>query len=338
MGSSCGAERRVNLTAGVADLGPQSRLPPVTAQRRQSESSLQQRRQSDASLKRKAADARVGAATASKKERIGAEPGVRLIMWDFDRTLSAIHVFKTLSGWSGSLPEPHARSERGQLRRIRELNQKHWVYDEEADEVALSVADDGYPWTVAAMGGPARIASLGRLLKELHSAGISMVIITKGYVGSAKQCLSDAGMLQYFDHFHGNTGETYGSDPADRSLPRHEFEGTSAESLQTPKAEVISTYLRARGLQHNEAAFVDDDDREIRSASGHCRVLHVKGSGAAAREFRELRYLCGIPSPGSPGVGLREQRNRGRSSLIIQSKQPQTKGGLPSASIADSIM
>ncbi|CAK0871133.1 unnamed protein product, partial [Prorocentrum cordatum] len=68
-------------------------------------------------------------AAAPDRPDAGASGAVRLIVFDFDQTLSVVHVFKSLAGWGDKqaektmqVPRPFASTERGQVRRIREID------------------------------------------------------------------------------------------------------------------------------------------------------------------------------------------------------------------------
>lgn len=86
--------------------------------------------------------------------------GVRLVVFDFDQTLSVVHVFKSLAGWGDKekgekilpVPRPYASTERGQVRRIHEL------------DVAASRLGN---FASAAFGGPVRVEQLRQFLQRL---------------------------------------------------------------------------------------------------------------------------------------------------------------------------
>ncbi|CAK0871134.1 unnamed protein product, partial [Prorocentrum cordatum] len=70
-----------------------------------------------------------GREAAPDRPDAGASGAVRLIVFDFDQTLSVVHVFKSLAGWGDKqaektmqVPRPFASTERGQVRRIREID------------------------------------------------------------------------------------------------------------------------------------------------------------------------------------------------------------------------
>merc|ERR1719460_949583 len=57
------------------------------------------------------------------------DPQVRLVCFDFDCTMSVIHLFKEIAGWERppQLDAPFAQSEKGQIARIRALNEQPWA-------------------------------------------------------------------------------------------------------------------------------------------------------------------------------------------------------------------
>ncbi|CAJ1354197.1 unnamed protein product [Effrenium voratum] len=89
---------------------------------------------------------------------------VRLFLFDFDQTLSVIHVFKSLAGWPKqvSLPKPHASSEPGQVLRVEELSRD------------VFIQEGGFP--AMAFGGPERVQQMANLLQSLQDAGAELVI------------------------------------------------------------------------------------------------------------------------------------------------------------------
>ena len=108
-----------------------------------------------------------------------------IVFFDFDLTLTVVHVFKSLAGWVDAqvcmlamrgivVSEPHALTERGQLRRLAEL---------------------GPAWIEQAFGGFSRVAAIRKLLDGLLSSGCRIILVTRGYVGVARKCLAEVGFL-----------------------------------------------------------------------------------------------------------------------------------------------
>ena len=128
----------------------------------------------------------------------------RIVFFDFDFTLTVIHVFKSLAGWVDAqvcmlpmrgmiVPEPHALSERGQLRRLSEL---------------------GPAWIEQAFGGFSRVTAIRKLLDGLTQSGCRIILVTRGYVGVARKCLKEVGLLEPFEALYGNIGVAYGTRTA----------------------------------------------------------------------------------------------------------------------------
>ena len=80
---------------------------------------------------------------------------VQHIYFDFDQTISRIHVFKQLAGWEPGVRPPHALSERGQIHRLKMLNEAGpvFVYDGHAVQVAQTSQSTTASWTACALGG-----------------------------------------------------------------------------------------------------------------------------------------------------------------------------------------
>ena len=96
---------------------------------------------------------------------------VKHIYFDFDQTLSRIHVFKQLAGWEPGVSPPHASSERGQIHRLQMLSDAGQVYAYDSGgcviqaERALGAA--AASWTACALGGWRRGGSQGLRLARL---------------------------------------------------------------------------------------------------------------------------------------------------------------------------
>lgn len=224
--------------------------------------------------------------------------GVKLVVFDFDQTLSVIHVFKSLSGWeedaprtSVRVPAPYAFTERGQVRRIRELNQ-------------LPAYRDGF--AVAAFGGTIRVDQVRRCLLALKENGAEILICTKGLVGAVRLVLQELDLLSLFSEVYGNIGgDAYGSTPFDRAVAR---EPPSAEDVQLlgqvhqanwgTKADLIRRLMMERRLRREQVVLVEDDPDEIRSAGTICRTLWVKEAAGMTLPLMEALQRMTIPASG----------------------------------------
>lgn len=224
----------------------------------------------------------------------GASPEkvTRVVFFDFDRTLTVVHVFKSLAGWVdqevgmlgglGAVSRPHAITERGQLSRACEL---------------------GTAWIEQAFGGRARVCELRALLARLASApGCRVILLTRGYIGVARKCLQELGMLEFFAEVYGNTGDAYGKrtkyDTAAQEADMPEevacLLGDAAHSSWESKAVIMLGYREAWGLDRDGIIFIDDDAEEIWSVSHCVTTVHVRSpAGITATEVRELLRLVG---------------------------------------------
>eukprot|EP00931_Biecheleriopsis_adriatica_P052019 TRINITY_DN30216_c0_g1_i1.p1 TRINITY_DN30216_c0_g1~~TRINITY_DN30216_c0_g1_i1.p1 ORF type:complete len:370 (-),score=69.41 TRINITY_DN30216_c0_g1_i1:76-1185(-) len=223
--------------------------------------------------------------------------GVKLVVFDFDQTLSCIHVFKTLAGWSEGdgpvqVPRPAACTERGQVRRIQELDQSGQF-------------KDGF--AVAAFGGPARVQQVRNTLICLKEQGAELVICTKGLIGTVRQCLLDLDMLSFFSEVYGNFGgDTYGQTAYDKQVAKLAPTEQEVQLLGTPqqaswgtKPELIARLMRERRLRREQAVIVEDDPEEIRRATPVCRTVWVKeAQGMTLKELEALQRMT-VPEAGS---------------------------------------
>ena len=152
---------------------------------------------------------------------------VKLFIFDFDQTLSVIHVFKQLAGWEHSRAQfvaaPYAISERGQVDKVRDLaeNHGHFAYvpaDEfrKAQLVSAAAEKDGGAgvlWSTAALGGAKRIEKLRECFEGLRNANAALCICTKGYVDTVREVLSQNDLEKYFFRFYGRNDAEYTRKP-----------------------------------------------------------------------------------------------------------------------------
>lgn len=218
--------------------------------------------------------------------------GVRLIVFDFDQTLSCIHVFKTLAGWSKEggpclVPKPHATTERGQVRRIFELSQIEPFRSEHGG------------FATVAFGGEARVQQLREMLERMQARDVDLVICTKGLVGTVRKCLQDIGLLGFFSEVYGNIGDNYGVTPYDQDVARAKPSSKELAYVSTPdkaawksKDKLILLLANRAGLSRDQAVLVEDDPEEIRRANLVCRTMFVKeAAGMTPRHCAALLQL-----------------------------------------------
>ena len=105
----------------------------------------------------------VPAAKASpKQEAAQSGEGLKHVYFDFDQTISKIHVFKQLAGWEPGVDAPHALSERGQIHRLKMLNAAQYAYQGSTGTVVPCAAGtQGASWTACALGGPQTVCIAG---------------------------------------------------------------------------------------------------------------------------------------------------------------------------------
>ena len=88
----------------------------------------------------------------------GVERLVKHVYFDFDQTISRVHVFKQLAGWEPGVLAPHALSERGQIHRLKLLNDAGGYQYHANGQIAACPpgAKGATSWTAAALGGARR--------------------------------------------------------------------------------------------------------------------------------------------------------------------------------------
>ena len=222
----------------------------------------------------KPATALTAKAVAQGSER--AQGGLMHVYFDFDQTLSKIHVFKQLAGLEPGVDAPHALSERGQIHRLKMLNAKvQYIYQSSYGMVVPCAAGaEGSSWTACALGGPERVGQLGSFFANLKASGVRLSIITKGYVAACRYLLEQEGLLQHFEQIFGMLGQFYGESDFDRANPEpSSLEGSSDYELRESKASLIRSLMSRESLAVEEACLVEDDAQECASVQGICRSI-----------------------------------------------------------------
>mmetsp|Transcript_40949 Transcript_40949/g.67812 ORF Transcript_40949/g.67812 Transcript_40949/m.67812 type:complete len:527 (-) Transcript_40949:44-1624(-) len=215
---------------------------------------------------------------------------LRLVIFDFDLTLSTIHLFHALAG-TARVPlqaPPYAKTEWGQLARLLEL-----------DDSPQYQGQGGF--SVAVLGGLERVATLQALLADLRAAGVEAIVCTRGFIGPVRKCLEFAGLLHFFSQVYGNIGDLNGTTDYDVSIPisilgadAHHLGAVerSMEEAGRSKQKVVSRCLQERGLGPTDAVFVDDTWEEISNMQGTCLTIQVQPPhGIGQREITLLRGL-----------------------------------------------
>mmetsp|Transcript_120197 Transcript_120197/g.220001 ORF Transcript_120197/g.220001 Transcript_120197/m.220001 type:complete len:323 (+) Transcript_120197:76-1044(+) len=232
---------------------------------------------------------------APAKDAAGGTCPLKHVFFDFDQTISRIHVFKQLAGWEPGVEAPCAQSERGQISRVRELNAEgNWSYDEGAGEVVH--VQEGDSWSCCALGGPARVQEFRKLCDQLQNAGVRLTIITKGYVGVVQYILAEEGLRDFFEAVYGLLGNAYGETEYDaQHRDPSPYEGSQATRLQSNKAYLINALMEQEQIEESEAVLVEDDVAEVQSVRGLCRGVFVAArQGVGEAEMRELREMAGL--------------------------------------------
>jgi magnesium-transporting ATPase (P-type) len=210
----------------------------------------------------------------------GKNPNVKHVFFDFDLTISVIHVFKQVAGWEPGVQPPHASCERGQIHRIMELNAAgKWSYMTQTGTVTvvpLGTAG-GCSWTAAALGGSNRVQSLRLFFSKLKDRGVKLTIITKGNVGAVRCLLAQENLLDMFEEVFGMIGESgYPMNDYDHDHQEvSEYEGTLNAQLKGRKADLIKTLMFSKGLSGDEALLVEDDPAEVKSVQGLCKGFFI---------------------------------------------------------------
>eukprot|EP00928_Gymnodinium_smaydae_P014655 TRINITY_DN15397_c0_g1_i2.p2 TRINITY_DN15397_c0_g1~~TRINITY_DN15397_c0_g1_i2.p2 ORF type:complete len:310 (-),score=69.86 TRINITY_DN15397_c0_g1_i2:79-1008(-) len=222
--------------------------------------------------------------------------GVQHVFFDFDLTISSIHMFKQLANWEPGVPPPHAFNERGQIARIADLNQSGKYKYNAARGCVEKVQQDGGSWSEAALGGPERKELLRKLFVELRAAGVRLTVITKGNAGAVQALLDKEGLLSFFVTVYGMVKDAYGTSDYDTRCPKSQYEARDEQELRSAKVELIKELMSKENLSCEEAILVEDDLAEIESVRGVCRKVYVQGrrGGMTSVEMDMIREMAGL--------------------------------------------
>merc|ERR1712139_183076 len=226
-----------------------------------------------------------------------ASPQVKHIFFDFDQTISRIHVFKHLAS--------EALTETGQICKVTELDASgSWCYDADCRTVSEKEDAGETPccWSHAALGGSVRVELLRDLFTELHSAGTRLTVITKGYVGVVRYILEKEGLLDLFEEVYGFIGQSYGVRNYDRCNQKpSKYEGSKASEIHGKKCELIGDIMARQKVKSLEAVLVEDDLDEVASVKGICQSVHVSHrTGMLPYEINTIREMAGLPLAKAP--------------------------------------
>jgi len=112
----------------------------------------------------------------------------KVIVFDFDQTISVQHVFKCLAGYGGSslVPAPHACSEKGQLYRVLQLGE-----------------ETGGKFYGEALGGDKRVEELAKFFNKLKLTDTTLYVCSKGLIAPIRVILDKNGLLDFFEDVYG---------------------------------------------------------------------------------------------------------------------------------------
>jgi phosphoglycolate phosphatase-like HAD superfamily hydrolase len=225
---------------------------------------------------------------------------VKLVVFDFDCTLTSFHVFASLAGLVGGIakklevPPPHARTENGQIERLLQLD-----------------ADPSWGLGVFAFmsfGGSNRVAQIRRLLETLRDRCVECIILSRGMAQPIRNILQQVGLLCFFTQICGSEGCSMGCTAYDHSVQSksalsgktgkpgdngaivpHAVEQKVRWFAKTSKASELQGFMEERSLTYGEIVYLDDDLEETESARHVCQSIHVtSGHGIGEREINIL--------------------------------------------------
>mmetsp|Transcript_9333 Transcript_9333/g.20766 ORF Transcript_9333/g.20766 Transcript_9333/m.20766 type:complete len:282 (+) Transcript_9333:77-922(+) len=243
-----------------------------------------------------------------------ADRPARLVVFDFDQTLSCVHVFKILAGWEQeqlAVDPPFALTEWGQVRRIFELN-------------ATEPFNKNGGFALAAFGGPDRVKMLRRLLCLLADRGVKVVICTRGLTGTVKKCLHDVGLDGLISEVFGNTADCYGQHDYDeeiafgRTTSTEQFYAASSQECRfewDSKDKLIEQVMLEFDpvLDRSQVIFVDDDAQEIEMGQRVSRTIWVSEAEGITPEHCQMIGRWTQPKKDKKGSKLPKPKEDSRT-------------------------
>lgn len=207
---------------------------------------------------------------------------VKLFVFDFDLTISNIHVFKSLAGWDrpNVVKPPFASTEVGQIKRIADFNSSEEFKDS---------------FATMAMGGDKRAAALRQLFTELNDAGATILICTKGLVGTCNSILKDLDFASFFSNVYGRIGTNYGMTEYDKAAmqeigrmeSRDELKallGKKEQDAWLTKEALCRELMGQQGLEWEQAILIEDDPNETKAAAETCRTMLVDNTSGMKQD------------------------------------------------------
>ncbi|CAD7925070.1 unnamed protein product [Amoebophrya sp. A25] len=205
----------------------------------------------------------------------------RVIVFDFDQTISTHHVFKCLAGYirkghGNFLAPPYALSERGQIRKCFDADKE--------------MKGRFFPFC---LGSEQRVAQLDKAFGDLRQRGCQLFVCSKGLVAPIRLILETTNLLHHFSEVYGRIEDyevennDYDDEAATLTFPpgieRHIGRRECAEWSR--KAELCHRLAGAR-----PCVLVEDDRDEISKAKkaqlGTCFV--EKRQGVGEKEISDL--------------------------------------------------
>ena len=120
--------------------------------------------------------------------------------------------------------------------------------------------EKGLSWSVASLGGKARVNALKRFFRDLYDMDARLVVCTKGYVDTVRKIMQDVDIERYFARFYGRSDVEYQRGAVD---PTGEPDDDRKRTNWTSKGQVLKELVREYNLAKEEAVLIDDDIREL---------------------------------------------------------------------------
>lgn len=245
---------------------------------------------------------------------------LKLILFDFDQTLTVVHVWKLLAGCEPEgqngveVSPPYSRTQLGQMARLN-----RFITPENPRGL--------HDFALLVFGGTRRVEAMQQILSGLHERSIEIRICTRGFVGAVKMLLQAVDLLKYFPTVHGVVDVPYDDylpydiEIMDRSLSNRlavvanclgcscvssrpvrkgfienemlALRGRTRDGQWGLKRTLVNELLSERQWPRDAILLVDDDPMELDGAQ--CSTLLVsERSGLTREQWLQIGEMVGV--------------------------------------------
>eukprot|EP00930_Biecheleria_cincta_P050074 TRINITY_DN35254_c0_g1_i1.p1 TRINITY_DN35254_c0_g1~~TRINITY_DN35254_c0_g1_i1.p1 ORF type:complete len:385 (+),score=71.13 TRINITY_DN35254_c0_g1_i1:70-1224(+) len=217
---------------------------------------------------------------------------IKLIVFELDDVLTTFNVLQANAGWgeyAKASPPPYAVTELGQMRRMAHLSQ-----------TSLNSAGG---FSLVHFGSAQRVGQLRLLLQLLKQRDVELVVCTDSFVGVARMCLAELGLLEFFSAVYGRIGNPHGQTDYDNELsapasaeeiPLLGSEEDVAEGFgKIGKVAKLRDLKAKRHLHKAQIVVIDSDPQIVEECVSNklSHALHLLEPGLTIQDMVSLQQV-----------------------------------------------